>query len=46
MIRYEKRSEDSACFPRPEDMPEALHRLLCERGIRSEAEAEAFLTLE
>ena len=43
MFRYVKRRADRHWFPKPEDMPEALHRLLIERGIRSAEEAEAYL---
>ena len=43
MLKYAARSTTSTDFPRPADMPEALHRLLTARGIASEAEAERFL---
>ena len=43
MLRYVKRNAGGSGFERPDDMPEALYRLLLERGIRSAAEAEAFL---
>ena len=43
MLRYVQRAADRHWFPKPEDMPEALHQLLIERGIRSAEEAEAYL---
>ncbi len=43
MLRFVPRDSQSACFPRPQDMPEALHLLLMQRGISSAADAEAFL---
>ena len=43
MLRYTLRNVETHDFPRPEGMPEALHALLVARGIRSAAEAEAFL---
>ena len=43
MLRLVQRTEDFGQFPRPEGMPEPLHRLLAGRGIRSAEEAEAFL---
>ena len=43
MLRYVKRSNSRTWFERPEDMPEALHALLVERGVASEAAAERFL---
>lgn len=43
MLRYLQRTADRNWFPCPEDMSPALHRLLLQRGIASEAEAKAFL---
>ena len=43
MLRYYKRNDTPTPFERPEDMPEALHRLLMDRGIGSAADAERFL---
>ena len=43
MLRYTKRNDAPTPFPRPEDMPEALHALLVSRGIGSADAAEAFL---
>ena len=43
MLRYVRRSDAATAFERPDDMPEALHALLCARGIASAREAEAFL---
>lgn len=43
MLRYSQRNIDRNWFPCPENMPPALHRLLIQRGISSEAEAAAFL---
>lgn len=43
MLKFIPRSADRTWFDRPEGMPEALHRLLIERGISSEEEAERFL---
>ena len=46
MLKYIKRTETETPFPRPEDMPEALHRLLMGRGIDSEEAARRFLNPE
>ena len=43
MLKYVSRSANRTWFERPEGMPEALHRLLIERGIASAEEAERFL---
>ncbi|MBQ3423807.1 MAG: single-stranded-DNA-specific exonuclease RecJ [Clostridia bacterium] len=43
MLRFKPRSEQTAGFPCPQGMPEALHRLLVGRGIASLEEARAFL---
>ena len=43
MLKCLPRSTDAPEWPRPADMPALLHRLLRLRGVRSEAEARAFL---
>lgn len=43
MLRFVQRKSDRAWFPKPEDMPDALHQLLIARGIRSAEEAQTFL---
>ena len=43
MLRYIERACDAGEFERPSDMSEVLYRLLLRRGIRSAAEADAFL---
>ena len=43
MLQYIRRNDNPTPFPRPEDMPEALHGLLVSRGIGSAEAAEAFL---
>ena len=45
MLKYVSRSANRTWFERPEGMPEALHRLLIERGIASAEEAERFLRM-
>ena len=40
---YRLRGESGEAFPCPPNMPEALHRLLMRRGIRTAEEAERFL---
>lgn len=43
MLEFVQRGGDRGYFPRPEGMPEVLHHLLIQRGVRSAEEAEAFL---
>lgn len=43
MLKYIRRNETPTPFERPDDMPEALHRLLVARGIGSAEEASRFL---
>ena len=43
MLRYTLRNPATKGFPRPDGMPEALHRLLVARGVGSLEEAAAFL---
>ena len=43
MLQYIRRNDTPTPFERPEDMPEALHRLLVDRGIGSAEDAERFL---
>lgn len=43
MLNYFPRNSATTAFERPEDMPEALHALLIQRGIASAEEAERFL---
>ncbi len=43
MLRYVLRNATTNPFPRPDGMPEALHRLLAARGVGSLDEAAAFL---
>ena len=43
MLRYVSRAAESGGFPRPDDMPPSLHRLLVGRGIASAEEADRFL---
>ena len=43
MLRYVTRSAGRTWFPRPDDMPKALHELLMDRGIDSAEAAERFL---
>ena len=43
MLRYVQRQGERSWFERPEGMSVLLHRLLMQRGIASQAEAEAFL---
>ena len=45
MLRYVQRNVDTPPFPRPEGMPEALHRLLVGRGVASAAEATSPSTI-
>ena len=43
MLKYIKRNESPTPFERPDGMPEALHRLLMDRGVDSPEAAERFL---
>ena len=43
MLQFKSRNPSPVPFPRPEGMPEALHRLLVCRGIDSAEAAERFL---
>ena len=43
MLRFVQRTGDMVYFECPDDMPEALYRLLLQRGIDSEKAAQAFL---
>ncbi len=43
MYRLRERGEAAAEWPRPENLPEAVWRLLRRRGVASEGEAELFL---
>lgn len=43
MLRFVQRTGTTAHFDRPDNMPEALYRLLLQRGIESEEAAQAFL---
>ncbi|MBE5772947.1 MAG: single-stranded-DNA-specific exonuclease RecJ [Clostridiales bacterium] len=44
MLKFVQRPSEVQAFSRPDDMHEALYRLLVRRGIGSEAEAQAFLS--
>ena len=44
MLRFVQRPGEEKRFQRPDDMPEALYRLLVRRGIGSEEEAIRFLS--
>ncbi|MBQ8109855.1 MAG: single-stranded-DNA-specific exonuclease RecJ [Clostridia bacterium] len=43
MLKYKLRADELTSFPRPENMPEALYRLLAGRGVASAEAAAAFL---
>lgn len=43
VIQFVPRQNERGWFSRPDDMPEALHSLLIQRGIRSAGEAARFL---